>query len=106
MPIYEYKCQDCGAILDILHDMNAQVKRCGFRCQIPPENQDDNRGLGLLARSLPTFTTRNGSQMREKPSARDMEKHGFSIYKNEGGGTIKKITGKGPDVIHTPQSKS
>ena len=106
MPIYEYKCQDCNALIDILHDMNTLVKRCGFRCALPPENQENHRGMGLLTRCISNFSSREGAQMREKPSVQDIAKGGFSLYKNEGEGSIKKIAGEGPDIIHTQKRKN
>ena len=105
MPIYEYKCQDCGEILDIFHDMNTQVNRCGFRCQLPPETQAEIRGMGLLSRCISHFSSREGAQMRDKPTAQDVGQKGFAVYKNEGEGTIRKIAGRGPDVIHTSKPK-
>ena len=101
MPIYEYICKDCGATIDILQDGTTTPKRCGFRCVIPPHDQREIRGMGTLSRVLSSFSSRTGAQMREVPNAQDIAKSGFTLYKNEGDGTISKIAGSGPKSIDT-----
>ena len=101
MPIYEYICKDCGAMIEILQDHVIAPKRCGFRCIIPPEDQREIRGWGTLTRMISSFSSRTGTQLREVPNAKDISSHGFSLYKNEGEGKIRKIAGEGPKIINT-----
>ena len=104
MPIYEYICKDCGASIEILQDGTFDPKTCGFRCMIPPEDQREIRGLGSISRTLSSFTSRTGAQMREVPIAKDIAKGGFTLYKNEGEGKLARIAGPGPKSIQADLS--
>ena len=101
MPIYEYKCQDCEATMELLLDVDAPAPRsCGFRCALKPGENDDLRGFGTLSKAVSGFTTLTTVITKDHPTPEDAAKVGLSTYQNQGDGTFKKIAGKeGPDTI-------
>ena len=102
MPIYEYKCVDCEEVLEVLHfDANNIPKRCGFRCRLGPEDPRECRGMGELKRLHSMVNVKSLSSINTKPmSVEEAAKAGFTVYKNQGDGHIKKIAGeKGPNDI-------
>ena len=105
MPIYEYICKDCNEKIEVLHLQEHQdaPKKCGFRCLLPPHDQRGIRGFGDLTRCYSTFSGQIGSKLKDKPSVSEIQKSGFSVYRNEGDGVIKKISGKGPEKIDTKE---
>ena len=102
MPIYEYTCLECLSTIEVFqqNDQNAPV-RCGFRCPLPAHDTRDIRGFGTLKRKISTFSGQMGTKLRDKPTVDEMQKSGFSVYENQGDGVIKKLSGKGPEIINT-----
>ena len=101
MPIYEYSCQDCGASLELLLDMDAgEPALCGFRCHLKRGENDDLRGNGQLSRQLSSFQQVSEASKHDHPTPETAAKFGFTSYKNNGNGTFQKIAGtQGPDVL-------
>ena len=95
MPIYEYHCQDCGAMLELLLDVDSiSPKLCGFRCLLPRGQNDDLRGFGGLSQHLSAFRQASETSIKDTPSPEVAARAGFSTYRNDGGGTFTKIAGK------------
>lgn len=101
MPIYEYSCQDCGASLELLLDVDAiEPSLCGFRCQLKRGENDDLRGTGQLSRQLSSFQQVSEAVTSDHPTPEKAAKFGFTSYQNNGDGTFQKIAGKeGPDLL-------
>jgi len=83
------------------HDADHYPKRCGFRCPLGPESENNSRGLGELVRKVSTVNSiATRTRDYRKPSVEEAGKAGFTVYENKGGGKIKKIAGeKGPKSI-------
>ena len=105
MPIYEYICKNCGEKVEVLHRDEKQEapQKCGVRCVLPPHDPRGFRGFGDLTRCYSAFTSQPGSNFRDKPSLNEIEKTGFSVYRNEGNGVVKKLFGQGPEKINTKE---
>lgn len=102
MPIYEYTCLECENVIGILQkDSSSPPTRCGIRCPLPAHDQRGIRGFGVLKRCLSSFSGQFGSHLRDKPTIDEVQKAGFAIYENKGEGVIKKVSGKGPEIIDT-----
>ena len=103
MPLFEYQCIDCDAMLEIFqHDADHHPKRCGFRCPLSAEDKRDCRGLGELKRLASTIN-HVAARTRDyrRPTVEEAGKAGFTVYENKGGGKVKRIAGtKGPEGIH------
>ena len=102
MPLFEYQCRDCDSLLEIFqHDVDHHPKRCGFRCPLEAQSNQECRGLGELVRRVSTVNSiAKRTQDYRKPSVEEAGKAGFTVYENKGGGKIKKIAGKqGPKSI-------
>ena len=100
MPIFEYQCKDCNAILELLLDTQTDgPKSCGFRCQLEKGVADDLRGFGTLQRRISAFNQVEALERHSYTPDR-AAKAGLSTYHNQGDGTFKKIAGKeGPDIL-------
>jgi len=100
MPLYLYHCKDCNEKLEILHDIDQpEIKRCGFRCQLPSNSEQDLRGFGELSRMISSFSTIKKRQT-DTVTPEQAAKAGLSTYQNRGDGTFEKIAGKeGPKII-------
>ena len=107
MPIFEYICSECSAKISILLMKEEDApQRCGFRCPLPTHDRRNIRGFGTLTRCASPFSSQNGCALRDKPTTAEIEKAGFSLYRNEGDGVIHKIAGSGPTKIDTKKNSS
>jgi len=69
MPLYTYDCEDCGAVLEILHGVGRVRERCGLDCQLKGQG---SFGQGMVKQalsapnlSLPSNTSRGASSREE-----------------------------------------
>mgnify|MGYP006190771245 CR=1 FL=1 len=101
MPLYEYRCEDCGSELELLlSSPDSGPKMCGFRCQLPPGSEHESRGAGRLARQHSTFAAVRSVDLNQTITPERAAKAGLTTYANEGGGRLRKISGsEGPDTI-------
>ena len=68
MPLYEYKCEDCEGVLELLlFDVNNTPRRCVFRCLLGPEDARDCRGMGELKRLNSMVNVKSLSSINTKP---------------------------------------
>lgn len=94
MPLYEYRCRDCGQTLELLQRPDDLApKRCGFRCALDVDSDNDVRGFGALERVVSTFATVRRVVMTDHPGTREAAKAGLAVYANEGGGRLRRIDG-------------
>jgi len=49
MPLYSYDCEDCGAVLEILHPVGKSPPLCGLDCQLKGEG---SFGRGRVRQAL------------------------------------------------------
>jgi len=49
MPLYTYDCEDCGAVLEILHPVGRVRERCGLDCQLKGQG---SFGQGMVKQAL------------------------------------------------------
>ena len=100
MPIFEYRCQDCDAVIEVFQQpSDPSPKLCGYRCPLPRDSDRDCRGFGTLERQLSVI----GGNVRsvvatDHPTVDQAIKHGLTVYENTGKGA-RKIGGKGPDFV-------
>ena len=109
MPIYEYKCQDCFATIEIFQQPGGmEPKRCGFRCPLNQGEHDDLRGMGALERILSAIGGNiRPSARRDRPTMDEAARAGFQFYENKGDGTLKRVAGdKGPEVLYSKKPGS
>lgn len=103
MPLFEYGCQDCGAVLEVFQQpSDPSPKLCGYRCQAEPGSEV--RGQGQLARR---FSAHGGSvrpTLRRKVTPTDAAASGLASYERTTTG-LCKISGPDahPDFIPTPE---
>ncbi|HLA86313.1 MAG TPA: zinc ribbon domain-containing protein [Thermoguttaceae bacterium] len=90
MPLYEYQsdgagCEHCAARFEVLQSVNdppvEKCPQCGGPCH------------RVFSSFAPIKST------RDKLSAKNLARHGFTQYKKAGGGYYEKTTGDGPSVI-------
>jgi len=90
MPIFEYRCEGCGEILEALvRGLEAEPALCQV-CG------------GELARlvSVPADLKRLGGFFhKENFSDAEIASKGFTKYVNRGDGTYEKAAGSGPSII-------
>ena len=97
MPLFEYACADCGAVLEVFQQPGDPSPRiCGYRCAL--EGQDERRGFGQLSRQLSAHAGSVTPVLRRAATDADLERVGFSKYVNEGGKLVK-AAGRGPDEV-------
>lgn len=99
MPLFEYRCADCDQVLELfIQPSDPEPRLCGYRC--PLEREDERRGSGLLARvlSVPAPTV-PAVMMGDRPTGRQLEKSGFTVYHNEGSGLVRGAGELGPARI-------
>ncbi len=97
MPIYEYKCKKCGAILEILHSSQEKRSYCIGDCVA-----EDAPGDGELERliSTPAKLTSARDIATGKVNYEDAAKKGFTTYKRRGKGEYERIAGNaGPKQL-------
>lgn len=101
MPLFEYRCEDCGSVLELLlKDGSMGPRACGFRCPLPPESTHSARGMGSLTRQASTFAAVHSIDLSQTVTPERAAKAGLSTYANEGGGRLRKISGQhGPETI-------
>ncbi len=101
MPLFEYVCVDCSAVLEVFQQPGDPSPRlCGYRCKL--SGADERRGFGSLQRQLSAHAGSVTPVLRRGATDADIERVGFSKYANEGGKLVK-IAGRGPDVIPTDE---
>ena len=94
MPLYEYRCRDCGAVLELLRRPDDPApKRCGFRCALDVDSDHEARGFGALERVASTFATVRRHLTTGNPGPREAAKAGLAVYANEGKGRLRRIDG-------------
>ena len=101
MPVFEYRCKDCRAVLELfLQTSDPHPQVCGYRCALDRESGREERGFGQLTRQLSaTNAVRHPHIQRDVPNAADMERAGFSAWKNEGG-RLERVAGDaGPKIV-------
>ena len=106
MPLFEYRCEDCGALLELLlKDESSGPRMCGFRCPLPPDSLHEARGMGALQRQNSSFSTVQNLARRQTITPEQAAKAGMTMYANEGGGRLRKISGRqGPDTLDVGES--
>ncbi len=92
MPIYEYRCQTCGAILEFLVRSGKEPTVCGDSCTAASGSQ---RGKGKLSKiiSKPADVKRP-ERIGRGLSDKEVEKAGFTRLKKESGG-YRRTAGTG-----------
>ncbi len=106
MPLFPYRCSDCGGLLEVLHAAGGLApKRCGHRCVATAGHPA--RGMGALARQVTAPNVVRAVVVNDSPTTADLQKKGFTAYENQGDGTLKKVgEGEGPARINTrPQER-
>lgn len=105
MPLFPYRCSDCGGLFEVLHASDGLApKRCGHRCVADREHPA--RGMGELTRQVTAPNVVRAEVANDNPSMEDLQKKGFTAYRNQGDGTLKKVgKGGGPEVIAAGPSK-
>ncbi|MCB9763749.1 MAG: zinc ribbon domain-containing protein [Alphaproteobacteria bacterium] len=101
MPLYEYRCQDCDALLEVFQQPGDPDPRiCGYRCALGPDSGADHRGAGQLTRALsaPAGLVR-AEVFGDRPTAGQIERSGFTVYRNEGGKLKRSQGDKGPESV-------
>lgn len=100
MPIFEYRCADCDAVIEVFQQPSDPSPRlCGYRCPLPREDPRDCRGFGALERILSPIGGHVRSAVAgDHPGVDQALRHGLSVYENTGRGA-RKIGGKGPDFV-------
>ena len=100
MPIYEYRCQSCGVILEFLVRGQAP-SACGDKCRL--QGPMEERGQGKLERilSAPAAVARPDAIGHEGPTAQRAADAGFTVYKKEDAANriYRKQAGSGPDWV-------
>ncbi|RME25895.1 MAG: hypothetical protein D6798_07860 [Deltaproteobacteria bacterium] len=102
MPIYEYRCEDCGAIIEVFQQPgDPSPHLCGYRCRLDPADDTDGlRGMGRLRRKLAVPGGVISPTIRkDRPTLADAERAGFSTWVNEGGKLVRATGEAGPKVI-------
>jgi len=101
MPLYEYKCTDCGAQFEALVKAGQQLETCGMHCRPSPDVKQ--YGAGRLERVVSAAFVPGGERSRlgrpDKPDDNSIHRAGLTKYVNEGDGVFKKAAGPGPDTI-------
>jgi predicted nucleic acid-binding Zn ribbon protein len=99
MPIYEYRCETCEAVLELfLQTSDPEPKLCGYRCKLAGE--DDRRGWGPLERQLSAIGGNvRGSVRRTVPNEADLKKAGFTTFHNQGGKLERSLGDLGPKIV-------
>ena len=106
MPLFEYQCEDCGAVLELLLKDGASGPRmCGFRCPLPPGSDHEARGMGRLARQHSAFATVRAISRRQTITPEEAGRAGMTVYANEGGGKLRRVGGSGgPETLDVGES--
>lgn len=107
MPIYEYRCEDCQAVLELFqHPGDPSPKLCGYRCALGRDDDQDLRGSGLLARqiSAPQGIVRS-EMMGDRPTEAQIKRAGFTTFHNEGTGLRRSAGDMGPKWIDAEEKK-
>ncbi|MFT5680090.1 MAG: hypothetical protein ACI8RZ_000995 [Myxococcota bacterium] len=101
MPLFEFRCEDCGSMLELLLSDGAKgPKSCGFRCPLPPTSTHAARGMGTLTRQVSTFAAVQSVALSQTVTPEQAAKAGMTTYANEGGGKLRRIAGTGgPETI-------
>ncbi len=102
MPIYEYRCDDCGAIIEVFQQPGDPSPRlCGYRCKLDAAHDDEGlRGMGALNRKLAVPGGLISRTIRkDAPSLADAQRAGFSTWVNEGGKLVRATGDAGPKVV-------
>ena len=101
MPLFEYRCEDCGSVLELLlKDGTRGPKACGFRCPLPPDSTHDARGMGTLTRQASTFAAVSSVELSQTITPERAARAGLTTYANEGGGRLRRVAGTGgPETI-------
>ena len=105
MPLFPYRCGDCGGFLEVLHAAGGLApKRCGHRCVA--DRGHSARGMGALVRQVSAPNVVRAVVVNDSPTTADLQKKGFTAYENQGDGTLKKVgEGAGPERINTRPPK-
>ncbi|MCB9742583.1 MAG: zinc ribbon domain-containing protein [Alphaproteobacteria bacterium] len=102
VPLFEYRCEDCEAVLEVFQQPGDPSPRlCGYRCALGADDERaELRGFGALARKLsaPGLNVRS-VLTDDRPTAAEIERSGFTVYRNEGGKLVKSQGDKGPDEV-------
>lgn len=103
MPIHEYRCEDCGALLELFQQTSdPSPKLCGYRCALARDDDRDGlRGMGQLTRQISAHGgVLRSEMMGDRISMDRMRKAGFTVFTNEGDGTAKRAFGElGPEKV-------
>lgn len=92
MPLRELRCEHCQGLVEVfLQASDPEPQRCGHRCVLPPNGTDPERGFGALRRvvSAPGGPVR-GFVARDVPTVADATRAGFTAFRNDGQGGLKK----------------
>lgn len=98
MPIFEYTCLDCGAQLEFVVT-GEEPKVCGRKCTIGPKVKVYGGGRLDRRLSLTAAVGSSASSLKDHPGPAQAGAAGFASYQNEGNGTFRKVSGKGPEVL-------
>lgn len=95
MPLYEYKCLDCEAILEILVT-GEEPTHCGSSCR--PSAAVRWYGKGRLQRLISTPADLNKISRPDRPRDKDIANTGFTKYVKDDDGSYRKVAGRGPEL--------
>lgn len=75
MPIYEYRCETCGAELEILHGIGKTPQTCGLHCR---RRDAGAFGQGTLVRKITAARINTGNAVLKDPLAARRDPQGLS----------------------------
>jgi putative FmdB family regulatory protein len=93
MPIFEYRCEQCQARLEVFV-RGQPPELCGERC---PSGRGDGPLTKMISR--PAAVARPDSIGREGPSDKKIGEGGFTKYVREGKGAYRKTAGPGENYL-------
>lgn len=101
MPIYEYRCQDCGALLEVFQQpSDPSPGLCGYRCRLGPGDDPEVRGSGQLVRVMSAAGgIVRSAFFNDRPTTDQLRQAGFTTFHNEGTGLRRGVGELGPDWV-------
>lgn len=94
MPLFDFQCEACGTVREVLLQGRAEG----------PERCADCGGPVRRLLSTPAALKRmDGFFHRDNPSDAQLASKGLAKYVNRGDGTYEKASGSGPSVMNRDQ---
>lgn len=92
MPLFDYRCEACGGVEELLIAVDAEAPSCACG------------GARTRLLSTPADLKRMDSFFhKESFSDADIARKGLTKYVNRGDGTYEKASGDGPKVVNRDQ---